>query len=226
MKKIIFAVFLFVSGVFLLAQQISVGELSRTAKFSKVIDEINNGKQKIKYSDIQGIPYYTANFVPAKVGDTPNTVSIRYNTFLDAIEVLGGADVYEIPREESYPKFTFETTKEKLVLVKTGDEFEGYFFELVTGKHRLLKKVITKFVDAIPAPNSLIPGTSARFDTEKPIYFIKSEDKFIRLTKKTDDLLNALPADKKDAVKDFMKTNKTKLNQETDLIKLVNFLNN
>jgi len=38
-------------------------------------------------------------------------------------------------------------------------------------------------------------------------------------------LVNALPADKKDAAKDFIKTNKIKLNEELDLIKLVTFLN-
>ncbi len=217
---------LLVSGIFLQAQRISVSEMARTARFSKVIDEINNGKQKIKYSDINGIPYYTANFLPAKVGDTPGIVSIRYNTFLDTIEILNGADVYEIPREDAYPKFTFEKTNEKLVLVNTHNEFSGYFFELAGGKNRLLKKITTKFYDAVPAPNSLISGTPARFETPKPIYFIQTETNFIRIPKKAEELLVALPPDKKDAAKDFIKTNKIKINQEPDLIKLVNFLNN
>ncbi len=224
MKKLI-GIVLLVAGVFSYAQQISLTEAARTARFSKVVDEINNGKEKIKYSDIEGVPYYTKNFIPAKVGDTPNTVSIRYNTFLDTIEILNGADVYEIPKGESYPKFTFEATKEKLVLVNTFDELTGYFFELAGGKNRLLKKIVTKFYPATPAPNSLISGTPARFETQKSVYMIQTENSFIRIPKKAEELILAFPADKKDAAKDFIKTNKIKLTQEADLIKLVNFLN-
>lgn len=224
MKKLIAAVLL-VAGVFSQAQRhINVSEAARIAHFNKVIDEINNGKEKIKYSDIQGIPYYTANFVPAKAGDTPNTVSIRYNTFLDTIEILNGTDVYEIPKEESYPKFTFEGTKEKLVLVNTHNELAGYFFELAGGKNRLLKKITTKFYEAVPAPNSLITGTPARFETQKPMYFIQTEDGFIKIPKNNKDLLVSF-SNKKDVVESFMKSNKTKLTKEADLIKLVNFLN-
>ena len=71
MKKSLIAALVLTGIIFTQAQQVSsVSEIARMAKFSKVIDEINNGKQKIKYSDIQGIPYYTATFEDARVGDT------------------------------------------------------------------------------------------------------------------------------------------------------------
>lgn len=224
MKKIVITISTIFCGLFLQAQQI---DLARNAQFTKSMDEINSGQKKIKYSDIQGSPYYFVNFVPAKLGDTSGTISIRYSPFLDAVEIMDDktGNVYQIPEEEAYPKFTFRTTNEKLVLVNTNNEYSGYFFELVGGKNRLLKKVITKFVDATPPPNTLVPGISAKFEVQKPIYFIKTEDNIIKITKKTDDLINVLPADKKDATKDFIKTNKIKLNEELDLIKLVTFLN-
>ena len=228
MKTIIITVSLFFGGFLSHAQQhISLGEAARTARFNKIIDEVNNGPKKLKYSDIQGSPYYYANFVPARVGDTSGIIPIRYSPFLDSVEILdsNSGNVYELPKEEAYPKFTFETTHEKLVLVNTNNEYSGYFFELVGGKNRLLKKLSTKFKDEIPAPNSLVSAIPAKFEIQRPIYFIKTEDNVIKLTKKADDLLNALPADKKDAIKDFIKTNKIKLNEELDLIKLVNFLN-
>ncbi|WP_379967977.1 hypothetical protein [Epilithonimonas sp. UC225_85] len=227
MKTIIITASLFFSGIFLQAQQISVTEMARTARFSKIIDEVNNGPKKLKYSDIQGTPYFYANFVPARVGDTSGIIPIRYSPFLDTVEIMDNntGNVYELPKEEAYPKFTFQTTNEKLVLANTNNEYSGYFFELVGGKNRLLRKNITKFKEEIPAPNSLLPSTPARFEVLKPIYFIKTEDGVVKITKKADDLLNALPADKKDTVKDFIKTNKIKLNEEPDLIKLVNFLN-
>ena len=63
MKTILRSIFLLFSIAFLNAQQISLGEISRTAKFGKLIDEINNGTTKIKYSDIKGIPYYYPEFI-------------------------------------------------------------------------------------------------------------------------------------------------------------------
>jgi len=224
MKKLIITASIFLSGIYLQAQQI---DLARNAQFTKSMDEINNGPKKIKYSDIQGTPYYYPNFIPAKLGDTSGTIPIRYSPFLDSVEIMDNktGNVYVIPEEEAYPKFTFETTKEKLVLVNTNNEYSGYFFEIVGGKNRLLKKVITKFKDETPPPNTLVPGIPAKFEVQKPIYFIKSDEGLVKVSKKTDDLLNALPADKKDAAKDFIKTNKIKLNEELDLVKLVTFLN-
>lgn len=224
--KTIFTIFSLVAvSAMLDAQQISVSQIARDARWSKQIDEVNNGKQKIKYSDIQGVPYYNMDFLPARVGDTSASVPIRYNSFLDTVEILVNADVFEIPREESYPKFTYEKTGEKLVLVNTHDELAGYFFELAGGKNRLLKKVTTKFHDAVPAPNSMIPGTSARFELLKPAYFIKTEDAMIRIPKNAKDLLISFPG-RETELADFIKKNKIKLTSEPDLIKLNNFLNN
>lgn len=228
MKTIIITASLLFGGFFSQAQQhMTLGEAARAARFNKIIDEVNNGPKKLKYSDIQGSPYYYANFVPARVGDTSGVIAIRYSPFLDSVEILDNTsgNVYEIPKEEAYPKFTFQTTQEKLVLVNTNNDYSGYFFELVGGNNRLLKKISTVFKDEVPAPNTLVSAIPAKFVVQKPVYFIKTEDNVIKLTKKTDDLLNALPADKKDAAKDFIKANKIKLNEELDLIKLVTFLN-
>lgn len=228
MKTIIITASLFLVGFLTRAQQhLSLGEAARTARFNKIIDEVNNGPKKIKYSDIQGSPYYYANFVPAKVGDTSGIIPIRYSPFLDSVEILDNntGNVYELPKEEAYPKFTFETTKERLVLVNTYDAYSGYFIELVGGKNKLLKKLSTKFKDEIPAPNTLVSAIPAKFEVQRPIYFIKTENGVVKISKKADDLINALPADKKEAAKDFIKSEKIKLNQELDLIKLVTFLN-
>ena len=223
MRKII-TISIFCAATFLHAQQI---DLNRNAQFSKSMDEINNGKNTIKYSDIQGTPYYYPNFVPAKVGDTSGVIPIRYSPFLDSVEILdnNNCNVYQLPKEEAYPKFTFQKTNEKLILVSTNDAFSGYFFELVNGNYQLLKKMITKFRDATAPANTLVSGIPAKFEIQKPIYFLKTQSGITRLSKKADDLLSALPADKKDAAKDFIKSNKIKLNDELDLIKLVTFLN-
>ena len=87
MKSIFSLAFLSVM-LFAEAQQISVSDVARNIKFNKTINEINNGKQKISYSDIQGVPYYTKGFVNARVGDTSSWVPIRYNSFLQIGNIL------------------------------------------------------------------------------------------------------------------------------------------
>lgn len=224
MKIIYSIVLLAISTISLNAQHATIGDATRVSNFNKMVDEVNNGKTKIKYSDINGIPYYSAGFVRAKVGDTSSFVPIRYNTFLDAVEIMADNTVYEIPREESYPKFTFEETKEKLVLVNSGDEYAGYFFEIVNGKNRLLKKITTKYYDAVPSNNPMLSSTPARFETLKPIYFIKTATGLVKIPKNAKDVANSFP-DQKDAVNEFIKSNKIKVSSEADLIKLVQFLN-
>lgn len=224
MNRFIGLLLLSITGNLLQAQQISLGEISRNARFNQQIDEFNNGKSKIKYSDIKGIPYYYPQFVDAKIGDTSATVPVRYNIFLDTIEVVEKEDVYQLPKDEPTPAFTFETTKEKLVFVKTDDFYSGYFFELTEGKYRILKKVSTKYQPATPAPNTLIAGSPAQFIPQKPIYFIQTGNRFIKIPKSTKELAAELPEKAKE-LKDFVDKNKIKLNREEDLIKLGNFLN-
>lgn len=225
MKTIIITAGLLLSAVSLKAQQISVGEYARTAKFNKTIDEINNGKAVLKYSDIQGNPFYKSGFSPAKIGDDKNLLSVRYNMYKDAFEVLNNTDIYSLPKDIAFSKITFTTSNEKFILSNDDNGVVGYFLVLVEGKSKLLKKTTVIYSPEIPAPNTMIAGSPARFDNQKPIYYIKIDDNIFKITKKTDDLINALSADKKEAAKDFIKSNKIRLNQELDLIKLVTFLN-
>ncbi len=224
MKSIISIISIVLTVSLAQAQQISLREISSNIKFNQQIDEFNNGKEKIKYADIQGIPYYYSKFTDAKVGETAGTISIRYNIFLDTVEVSEKGTVYELPKDEPTPSFTFTTTKEKLVFVKMNDIYSGHFFELNSGKYRILKKVVAKYTAATPAPNSMIAGTPAQFSTQKPMYFIQFENSFIKIPKNAKELAAEMPHKAKE-IKEFMDKNKIKLNREEDLIKLGNFLN-
>lgn len=226
MKTIIITASLLFIGSILNGQYLgNFNELARTARFNKIIEEVNNGKAILKYSDIQGNPFYKSGFSNAKIGDTDNILPVRYNLYKDSFEVSNNNDIYSIPIDNAFSKFTFLANNEKFILANDEAGVSGYFLVVSEGINKLLKKLSVKYSPEVPAPNTLISGTPARFDVQKPVYYIKTEDNMIRLTKKADDLLNALPADKKDSVKDFIKTNKIKLTEELDLIKLVTFLN-
>ena len=222
MKTIIITANLLFIGTFLQAQQI---DLARNSQFVKSMDQINNGKTVLKYSDIQGNPFYKKGFSEAKIGDTGTILPVRYNLYKDSFELLNNNDIYSLPKESSFSKFIFTDTNEKFILENDNNGFAGYFLVLADGKNKLLKKIAVKFSPEVPAPNTMVSGIPAKFENQKPVYFIKTEDNLIKLTKKSDDLINALQADRKESVKDFIKTNKIKLAEESDLIKLVNFLN-
>ena len=122
------------------AQQLSPGGNSWVANFKKASDEVNNQEEKLKYSEIKGTPYYNPDFESAKFDDTPTVAPIRYNTFLDVVEILIDNNIYEIPREATPKKFTFTKTNERLIVLDTHDEYAGYFFEIADGKYKILKK--------------------------------------------------------------------------------------
>jgi len=222
MKTIIVSAAIFSSINFLNAQQI---DFARNAHFTKSMDELTNGKAVLKYSDIKGSPFYKKGFENARIGETNTVLPVRYNMLKDQFEILNDNDIYAVPKDKSFAKFVFVKTNEKFVLDKDKDSFAGYFLVLIDGPNKLLKKSLSKFSPEVPAPNSMIAGMPAKFENLKPEYYIKTEDRMVKLSKKQEDLINALPEDKKDSVKDFIKSNKIKMTDESDLIKLVNFLN-
>ncbi|WP_288444036.1 hypothetical protein [uncultured Chryseobacterium sp.] len=114
--------------------------------------------------------------------------------------------------------------KQVLVLHDTSDDLNGYFFELISEKNTLYKKVKTKFTDVVPAPNSYASEKSANFRTLPLVYYIKTQKGFIKKPKRQKNIINQFP-DKKDSLNNFFKSNKIKFDKDEDLIKLVNFLN-
>lgn len=222
MKTSLIVIGIFLGGAFINAQQI---DFARNTQFVKSMDEINSGKAVLKYSDIQGNAFYKSGFNNAKIGETSTILPVRYNMFKDSFEILNDNDVYAVPKDNTFSTFTFISSNEKFILGKDDEGFAGYFLVLSEGKHKLLKKIFVKFYPEVPAQSSMVPGTPAKFEKQKPIYFIKTDDKIVKLTKKSDDFFNALPEQKKNEVKEFIKSNKIKMTEELDLIKLVNFLN-
>ncbi|WP_027376582.1 hypothetical protein [Kaistella palustris] len=211
------------TGLLLQGQQVSLHEIASNRRFEKLAEN-ERGENKIKYSDVLGIPYYRANFIPAKVGNTDDEIPVRYNSFLDTVEVLNGTDVYELPKDETSPEFTFVSTHEKLVFVKTNNSYSGYFFEVAPGKNRILKKIITTYYPPKPAANTLIPGDKARFESQKPIYFVQSANGLVKIPKNEKEFAAIFP-EKKTELTAFIKKNNIKLNNEEDLVKLGQLLN-
>ncbi|MGH1519124.1 hypothetical protein [Chryseobacterium sp. JK1] len=184
-----------------------------------------NSGRALKYDEIIGSPYYTTEFQTAKVVENFDKVPVRYNSYKDEVEFQKEGKPLVLPKEDTYSRIEIASPKSTLVLVKTNDDLDGYFFELVNGKNKLYKKVKTKFNDAVPAANSYASDKAAFFKNLDPVYYIQTaEYGFIKKPKKLKDILDFFPA-KKEAIETYAKSNDIKFNKEENLVKLVSFLN-
>lgn len=185
-----------------------------------------SANKSLSYNEIKGSPYYNKNFLIANFISSNNkeTAPARYDAYTDNIEFKKDDQIYALPQVNDFTRVEFANTKDVLVKLELNDPLSGYFFELVKGKTSLYKKVKIKFVDAINANSSYTSDKPASFKTLEPIFYIKTNDSYIKEPKNKKQIEDAFP-DKKENLATFFKTNKIKLDKEEDLIRLVNFLN-
>ncbi len=183
---------------------------------------VNTDFEKTK-PNVVGTPYYNVNFLSADVGDSKERASIRYDAYLDKVEVLVNEKVYEIPKNDETPTFKFNNSAITLVYLK---EENGFFFRLVNGQNQLLRKEKIKLheVKTSVEPNSLIKEGYIKYEKTKPTYYIKKGEELFLVPKNTKELINHFPERKAD-LESFIKSNDIKIKQEESLIKLVQYLN-
>ncbi|WP_332453896.1 hypothetical protein [Chryseobacterium aquaticum] len=192
-----------------------------------ILNKVNspNAGKNLSYSDIQGTPYFTKGFNVAKFSGTHETAPARYNSYNDEVEFMKDEKTFVLPKDDKFSTIFFTNTKDKLVRLNTDDDLSGYFFEILdTNNFGLYKKVKTKFIDAVVAANSYATDRPASFKTLDPIFYIKTENGFIKNPKNQKEIISYFP-EKKESLNIFFKENKTKFDKEEDLKKLVIFLN-
>lgn len=227
MKKIVSSIFLF--AVISISAQANFS-LANNGGFlpqdNAILNKVNspNAGKNLSYSDIQGTPYYGKGYSVAKFSGSNESAPARYNSFNDEIEFMKEDKPYVLPKNNEFSTITFTNTREVIVRLDTGDDLSGYFFELVDGKNILFKKIKTKFIDAVPAANSYATDRPAVFKAMEPVFYIKTDQGFIKNPKNKKEILDQFP-DKKDVLEKFFKENKIKFDKEEDLKKLVTFLN-
>ncbi len=194
-------------------------------RFNKFIDRVKSPQgEQLKYADIEGTAYLYKGFTAANIENATSLIKARYNTYTDTVELLNEDDIFELPKSIKYSRITFPKPTAVLVYMNTMDIPEGYYFEMATGKYSLYKKMKTEYREGAKAVNSFTPAILPRFENLNPIYYIKTESQFVKVSKNGKDLPASFP-EKTAAITDFVKKNKLKLNQEQDLLRLVQFLN-
>jgi hypothetical protein len=190
------------------------------------------GGEFLKYSEIQGSPYLTKDFVVAKAACCKEVLPMRYDTYADQIEYSKDGAVYILTKQEPYTKIIFKDSNTTLLLENVNKSSEPkYFVLLADGKNSLLKKVgsvieknsTTTPLNRNPAAYS-VKDNKASFKTINPVYYLKTDKGIISEIKDKGDVLAVYP-DKTNELNTYFKSNKVKFNKEDSLIKLVIFIN-
>jgi hypothetical protein len=194
-------------------------------------------KNKVDDGKIDGTPYVSETFLPAKItSEATSSVEdkvlyLRYNAVNGEFEVQGVDEkVYVINkyRRDITVKFVgLNKTYQNFGYLEDGNENYSYFINLsdVDSKVKLLKKENIILIKKTVAVTS--------YDNEKPAHYKKvGDDYFIKinenlaqeLPKKDKDIANLFPEHSK-AILAHIKSEKLKTKKEEDLVKLVNYIN-
>lgn len=190
------------------------------------LNSVTSKDKPLTYEDINGTPYYDKFFKSAKFTfDNNSEIALaRYNAYRDEVEFKRGDEILAL-KPANVKNIFFQDSGTTMVYFDGPNENEkGYFFELVNGNNSLYKKVHIKYNEFVPAANSYSSDKPANFSKADVVYYLKTKNAFIKISKNNRDFLSNFDSNKND-IKSFINSNKIKLENENDLIKLVNYLN-
>lgn len=222
MKKIFFILFLFIPflGIQLFSQNSAGGLINQVRVLAT--REIYS---KLNYADVDGSPYYTADFIKGTVYlNNGNFASfpLRYDIFRDEIEFLKDDNIlWAIKKDIKFVRYG----SEMLILTHAISDTSklGYFFLKYSGKYKLLNKKNIAYYPLVPA-KGYIETIPASFKGESDEFYLQQEG-FPAQKIKNIKNLSTMFQDNKIAL-DFIKKEKIKVGKFEDLHKLVTFLNN
>lgn len=178
----------------------------------------------LTYDDVQGTPYFNKQYENAKVIGFKEVVLARYNMYSDEVDFMQGDKVLSFPKSKEYANIQFLNSKQALLWLDGEGDQSGYFFVLVNGKNKLLRKNKVKFSDESPATTSYSNPSPPKFTNMPLTYFILTEKNELLQLKNSKEIANFFTTGK-EKINTFIKTNKIKSDKESDLIKLVTYIN-
>ena len=179
--------------------------------------------------EILGDPYLGNNLssYTLKGVDTSDVNFLRYNYFTDELEFMKDDVVYDLMHYEN-AIFEFPKLNKKFVYVSKYEYDKkvksGYLEILSNGKEiALLKKTPVNLNEKLVKADAYDTGTKVKeYKASKPVYFIKQGNDVREIPKKKDEFIN-LFADQN--TRNFIKSDKISSTSESDLLKLINYIN-
>jgi len=180
-----------------------------------------------RYSKVTGSPYITTAFINGFIGENKQPFLLRYNAESDAIELkFDEENIYIIPKETKFTNIVIGINRYKLSNYTDlkGQFINGYLIEKTNGTVALLKREKIVIKPEKIATTSYETSEPAKFTRGSDEYYLKLKDNtIVAFPKNKKGILELFPAQKQ-AIEDFVKTNKTSFSNEQDLVKLTQFI--
>ncbi len=222
MKKL----FLYLIIIFFISSQINAQDNTEGAK---LVGQNFTNPIRLK-NKIQGSPYLQKMFVSANVEKLNIKAFMRYNVFEDNFEFITAKnDTLILDKIDDFGTIVFAATNKKYKLTQYVDTknklFNGYLISLYEkGGFVLYKKENITFYEEKLAKTTLERDMPAKYVKSNDFYFFKNKDKgTIEFPENKKQLLKLFP-DKKEALETFIKENKINFYEETEKMKIIDFL--
>ena len=180
-----------------------------------------------KKTNAVGSEYIDEEFKSALVNGGTQRFQIRFNAYNNVMEYKkDNENLILIKKDNTLIEFLKGDTYELVSFTdKKGKELVEYLNVIRNaGKVAIYKFEKIIFVEARPAQNTYDTGAPAEYKKASDTYYLKINDSFSELPTKQKEYIKLFP-NKEAEIKDFFKTNKINFKNNTDLIKLANFLN-
>lgn len=185
----------------------------------------------IKTSEIrEGSPYSNGDsFLNAEIsGYSKNVPKLRYNAYTDEMEFQQNNEVY-IADKESGMQVSFEDVKKNYVCLNYDFGFGnryGYLLLLLSNpkKYSLYKREKVELLKGEKSPNGITKDRNDYYSKEKDLYLLSYNGTYKKIDNNKKNLLEEFGS-KSSEVENYLKENRINLKKESDLIKLVTYVN-
>ena len=187
--------------------------------------------ETIPYANIKGDPYYFKDFQKGKLivySGQNYDVNIRFDIYANEMHLKTDNEIFAIIHPEKVKLIEVDSIKfiYSDYLKSTDDKTPGgssYFIVKTDGKCKLLVKKNIRIQDAEPA-KLYQEAKPAKFIFTSDTYYLKTGDNNAVRIKSKNDLISVL-GDKKDALLNFIGSQKLGIKNIDDLLKIVSYYN-
>lgn len=178
---------------------------------------------------IDGNPYVNSkNFEQVTVpGYSSNIQNLRYNGYEDEMEFEDAGQIYYANKEDGL-KIEFKNLKKTYQILNYSFDSKNKFGYLVLlvdhPKYSLYKREKVELLKGEKSPSAYGKDANDYYAKERDLYLVKKDAEFFKFPKNSKEFIGRFSVDKSEFEK-FLKANKLSFSKETDLIKMIEFLN-
>ena len=191
-------------------------------------------KAKLLNENLEGSPYQSNSFAPAQLyygEELVGNLYYRYNAYNEEIEIkqqnLEAEPIKGLSKDKNIKLVANgKPLSFKTFIDNNGTTQNGYLILLKDGNYKLYEHLGVTFKEAKKAQNSLVKGSPAKF-LQFTEYYLESPDgrRIQEIPLNNKKLVKLVDGDQQEALSKFLKAEKLKVKDISDLYQVIDFLN-